>query len=74
MLKNRPGEFGFLSVKNVRFSKSRYLGVVMAVTDTIFLTLLYNEIVRKWMTILAEKKFLEGIQTSLHPGRSIFYL
>ena len=44
MLKNRPGEFGFLSVKNVIFSKSRLPGVVMTVSDTIFLTLLYNEI------------------------------
>ena len=59
MLKNRPGEFGFLSVKNVTFSKSRSLGVVMTVSEHIFLTLLYNEIVRKWMSILAEKKFFE---------------
>ena len=59
MLKNRPGEFGFLSVKNVIFSKSQSLGVVMVRFVKIFLTLLYNEIVRKWMSILAEKKFFE---------------
>ena len=59
MLKNRPGKFGFLSVKNVIFLKSRLSGGVMLSTDTIFLTLLYNEIVRKWMSILAEKKIFE---------------
>ena len=59
MLKNRPGEFGFLSVKNVISLKSRLLGVVMVSSVVIFLTLLYNEIVRKWMSILAEKKFFE---------------
>ena len=56
MLKNRPGEFGFLSVKNVIFSKSQSLGVVMVRFVKIFLTLLYNEIVRNWMSILTEKK------------------
>ena len=59
MLKNRPGEFGFLSVKNVTFLKSRCLEGVILFTDTIFLSLLYNEIVRKWMSILAGKKFFE---------------
>ena len=62
MLKNRPGEFGFLSVKNATFLKSQILGVVMVFSVVIFLTLLYNEIVRKWMLILAEKNFLKGIQ------------
>ena len=59
MLKNRPGEFGFLSVKNVISLKSQIPGVVMVSCVVIVLTLLYNEIVRKWMSILAEKKFFE---------------
>ena len=59
MLKNRPGEFGFLSVKNATFLKSQILGVVMVFSVVIFLTLLYNEIVRNWMSILAEKKIFE---------------
>ena len=50
MLKNRPGEFGFLSVKNVLSLKSRFSGGVMLSTDTIFLTLLYNEIFGKCAT------------------------
>ena len=59
MLKNRPGELGFLSVKNVTFLKSRCLEGVMLSSDTFFLSLLYNEIVRNWMSILTEKKIFE---------------
>ena len=59
MLKNRPGELGFLSVKNATFLKSRIPGVVMVLCVVIFLTLLYNEISQKMDVNFGRKKFFE---------------